>query len=151
MLSVDGATHRLTVVTDGKVGASYPVSLGAAATPTLLGTKVIMEKGLDIRMTGPGYDDPHVEDTQRLTYGGEYLHSAPWNVYNITHGIDSSNGCTNLLPADAVTLYKLLDIGDVETYTNLQEATTHMTLGTGYGDWNLPWSAWLTGGDFQKI
>ncbi len=67
-------------------------------------------------MTGPGYDECGIKYTQRLTYGGEYLHSAPWNVYNITHGVDSSNGCTNLLPTDAQKLYGMLEIGDVVLY-----------------------------------
>ena len=53
------------------------------------------------------YYECGIKFDQRLTYDGEYLHSAPWNVYNITHGIDSSNGCTNLLPADAQKLYEL--------------------------------------------
>jgi lipoprotein-anchoring transpeptidase ErfK/SrfK len=151
ILTVNGATHKLTVRTDGKTDGVYPVSLGADATPTLRGTKVIMEKGLDISMRGPGYFDPHVKYTQRLTYGGEYLHSAPWNIYNIEHGIDSSNGCTNLLPEDAIKLFHLLRIGDVVTYRHIQEPTTTMTLAQGYGDWNVPWAQWQTGGDVARI
>jgi lipoprotein-anchoring transpeptidase ErfK/SrfK len=103
-----------------------------------------MEKGRDISMRGPGYFDAHVKYTQRLTYDGEYLHSAPWNVYNITHGIDSSNGCTNLLPADATKLYGYLGIGDVVQYPNANGP--RMQLGQGYGDWNVTWSLWQTGG-----
>jgi lipoprotein-anchoring transpeptidase ErfK/SrfK len=144
--TVNAATHKLTLVTDGKVEGVYPVSLGATNTPTAHGTKVIMEQGASICMSGPGYHICDVKYTQRLTYGGEYLHSAPWNVYNIEHGIDSSNGCTNLLPADAKKLYGLLEIGDVVQYPNANGP--HMTLGAGYGDWNVPWPQWLTGGLF---
>jgi lipoprotein-anchoring transpeptidase ErfK/SrfK len=141
---VNDATHRMTVTSDGKTWGTFPVSLGAHDTPTKRGVKVIMEKGRDISMRGPGYFDPHVKFTQRLTYGGEYLHSAPWNVYNITHGIDSSNGCTNLLPSDATKLYQFLQIGDVVDYPNANGP--EMTLGAGYGDWNVSWSQWITGG-----
>ncbi len=102
---VNDATHRMTVTDDGKKYGTFPVSLGANNTPTAHGTKVIMEKGRSICMSGPGYNECGIKDTQRLTYGGEYLHSAPWNVGNIGNGIDSSNGCTNLLPADAAKLY----------------------------------------------
>jgi lipoprotein-anchoring transpeptidase ErfK/SrfK len=141
--NIDANTLQMTVTADGAPLGTYPVSLGAANTPTARGTKVIMEKGLDIRMTGPGYDDPHVKFTQRLTYGGEYLHSAPWNVANIGHR-STSNGCTNLLPADAQKLYSTFKIGDVFKYPNANGPA--MTLGAGYGDWNLPWSVWQTGG-----
>jgi lipoprotein-anchoring transpeptidase ErfK/SrfK len=141
--TIDATTLKMTVTADGAPVGTYPVSLGAAVTPTARGIKVIMEKGLDIRMTGPGYDDPHVKFTQRLTYGGEYLHAAPWNVKNIGHR-STSNGCTNLLPADAQKLYSTFSIGDVFVYPNASGPA--MTLGAGYGDWNLPWSAWKSGG-----
>jgi lipoprotein-anchoring transpeptidase ErfK/SrfK len=150
---VDNRTHRLTITSDGKPWGTFPVSLGARKTPTLNGTKVIMEKGLDISMRGPGYYDPHVKYTQRLTYGGEYLHAAPWNCTrgwhcegpqnNIGHA-NSSNGCTNLRPADAKKLYNFLRIGDVVQFPNADGP--RMQLGQGYGDWNVQWSAWQTGG-----
>lgn len=153
--TVDDVTHRMTVITDGKKYGSFPVSLGASNTPTLRGTKVIMEKGRDIAMRGPGYYDPHIKFTQRLTYGGEYLHSAPWNCVDQSKGcnsngvdhighLDSSNGCTNLIPTDAQQLYGYLEVGDVVQYPNANGP--RMQLGQGYGDWNIPWPQWLTGG-----
>ncbi|MHA3705086.1 L,D-transpeptidase [Jatrophihabitans sp. YIM 134969] len=143
---IDASTLQMTVTADGKPFGTYPVSLGAPDTPTARGVKVIMEKGLDIRMTGPGYDDPHVKYTQRLTYGGEYLHSAPWNIGNIGHR-STSNGCTNLLPADAQNLFDTFEIGDVFEYPNADGPA--MTVGAGYGDWNVPWSEWQAGGVFK--
>jgi lipoprotein-anchoring transpeptidase ErfK/SrfK len=141
--TVNASTLMMSVVTDGKPYGTFPVSLGASNTPTLRGTKVIMEKGLDISMRGPGYFDPHVQYTQRLTYGGEYLHSAPWNVGNL--GVRStSNGCTNLSPSVAKQLYGYLEIGDVVKFPNANGPA--MQLGSGYGDWNVPWTAWVTGG-----
>jgi lipoprotein-anchoring transpeptidase ErfK/SrfK len=141
--TVNAATLVMTVMSDGKLYGRFPVSLGASNTPTARGTKVIMEKGKDISMRGPGYFDPHVQWTQRLTYGGEYLHSAPWNVGNIGQR-STSNGCTNLLPAQAKQLYNFLGIGDVVLYPNANGP--QMSLGAGYGDWNLSWSEWVTGG-----
>jgi lipoprotein-anchoring transpeptidase ErfK/SrfK len=140
---VNAATLQITVKSDNKLFGVFPVSLGADNTRTLRGTKVIMEKGADIPMKGPGYYDAHVQWTQRLTYGGEYLHSAPWNIANL--GVRStSNGCTNLSPGIAKELYALMHIGDVVEFPNANGAT--MQLGQGYGDWNLSWAAWLTGG-----
>jgi lipoprotein-anchoring transpeptidase ErfK/SrfK len=157
IVTVDDATHRLTVMSDGRQwpnsSTTFPVSLGLSATPTKRGVKVIMEKGLDIPMQGPGYYDPHVKLTQRLTYDGEYLHSAPWNCtgspgcsgpQNNIGSADSSNGCTNLRPQDAKTLYDFLEIGDVVQYPNASGPL--MGLGDGYGDWNVPWPQWQTGG-----
>jgi lipoprotein-anchoring transpeptidase ErfK/SrfK len=141
--TVDDSTHTLSLVTDGKPAGTFPVSLGATNTPTATGTKVIMEKGASICMSGPGYSECGVKWTQRLTYGGEYLHAAPWNVGNLGRA-DSSNGCTNLSTADAKTLYDQLTIGDVVLYPNANGPK--MTLGAGYGDWNVPWTQWLTGG-----
>jgi lipoprotein-anchoring transpeptidase ErfK/SrfK len=141
---VNDANHTITVSSDGRQKYKFPVSLGSNATPTLHGTKVIMEKGLDIPMKGPGYFDAHVKYTQRLTYGGEYLHAAPWNTSNINHGVDSSNGCTNLHPQDAKTLYDFLRIGDVVQFPNANGPA--MSIGAGYGDWNVNWIEWQTGG-----
>lgn len=142
--TVDDASHTITVMSDGKEFGRFPVSLGSTKTPTKRGTKVIMEKGRDISMRGPGYFDPHVKYTQRLTYGGEYLHAAPWNTYNIAHGINSSNGCTNLYNSVAIKLYNFLRIGDVVLYPNA--TGPQMQLGEGYGDWNVDWAVWQTGG-----
>lgn len=141
--TVDDSTHMITVTTDGKPYGSFPVSLGAADTPTRRGTKVIMEKGASICMSGPGYHECGVKYTQRLTYDGEYLHAAPWNTGNIGR-VDSSNGCTNLLTKDAQRLYSFLGIGDVVMYPNATGGK--MQLGQGYGDWNVAWALWQTGG-----
>jgi lipoprotein-anchoring transpeptidase ErfK/SrfK len=142
--TVDDVSHTLSLTVDGAPEGTYPVSLGASDTRTRSGIKVIMEKGTTVCMHGPGYNECGIKFDQRLTYDGEYLHSAPWNIYNITHGIDSSNGCTNMLPADAQKLYGILGIGDVVEYPNANGGK--MQLGQGYGDWNLPWALWQTGG-----
>jgi lipoprotein-anchoring transpeptidase ErfK/SrfK len=141
---VDEKTHRMTVTRDGKTLGTFPVSLGSSRTPTTRGIKVIMSKGTDVAMQGPGYDVPHVQYVQRLTYDGEYLHAAPWNVINIKSGIDTSNGCTNLLPTDAKRLYALLEVGDVVQYPNA--TGPKMGVAAGFGDWNVPWKVWQRGG-----
>ncbi|PZS30373.1 MAG: hypothetical protein DLM58_13810 [Pseudonocardiales bacterium] len=146
IVTVDDSTHMLTVTSDGQNKGSFPVSLGATDTPTRSGIKVIMEKGASICMKGPGYNECGVKYTQRLTYDGEYLHAAPWNLGNIGRA-DSSNGCTNLRPADALKLFKTLEIGDVVVYPNANGGK--MQLGQGYGDWNVTWSLWQTGGQIR--
>ncbi|HEY8301011.1 MAG TPA: L,D-transpeptidase, partial [Jatrophihabitans sp.] len=147
--TVDAATHKMTVTDDGKLWGKFPVSLGAAATRTRRGVKVIMEKYPTTCMHNIAhtYYECGIKLDQRLTYDGEYLHAAPWNVYNITHGIDSSNGCTNLLPADAQKLYNFLDVGDPVEYPNANGQL--MQIGDGYGDWNVSWPQWRLGGLYR--
>ena len=144
--TVSNTTHTVTVTDNGKVWGTFPTSLGAPNTPTKRGIKVIMEQLPTVCMhdVNNTYNECGIKDDSRLTYDGEYLHSAPWNVYNITHGINSSNGCTNLLPADAVKLYNFLKVGDPVQYP---DATgPRMQFGGGYGDWNVTWGLWQTGG-----
>ena len=155
--TVDDSTHKMTVVSDGKNYGTFPVSLGAddPETRTFNGTKVIMEQVKtvcmqDVRGT---YHECGIKWDQRVTYSGEYLHAAPWNCTgapgcvgpaNNIGNADSSNGCTNLRPDDAVKLYHFLNVGDVVEYPNANGPA--MTMGAGYGDWNVSWGEWQTGG-----
>jgi lipoprotein-anchoring transpeptidase ErfK/SrfK len=143
---VDDAKHLLLVKRDGRSLGPYPVSLGAARTPTSRGTKVIMDKrpSVCMRDVAGTYYECGIRYAQQVTYSGEYLHSAPWNTYNIKRGVDTSNGCTNLTPNDARLLYKVLNVGDVVKYPDADGPP--MRLDSGYGDWNLPWRVWLKGG-----
>ena len=40
--TVDGASERMTVTSDGKIVKTFPVSLGKANTPTYVGRKVVV-------------------------------------------------------------------------------------------------------------
>ncbi|SHG09780.1 Lipoprotein-anchoring transpeptidase ErfK/SrfK [Jatrophihabitans endophyticus] len=148
---VDDGKHTLTLTSDGKRVGRFPVSLGGPGSRTIRGTKVVMEQDQDTRMRGAHsgieYNLAHVYWTQRLTYSGEYLHAAPWNEASAGGNIgrsNSSNGCTNLSTADAKKLFGLMQVGDVVRYPDAGGAK--MRLGDGYGDWNLTWAQWRTGG-----
>ena len=82
IVTVDAATHKLSVTDDGRPWGTFPVALGADATRTRRGIKVIMEKYPTTCMhdTNGTYYECGIKLDQRLTYDGEYLHSAPWNV-----------------------------------------------------------------------
>jgi lipoprotein-anchoring transpeptidase ErfK/SrfK len=139
---IDGKKERMIVTSDGKQVFSYPVSLGKASTPTFSGTKVVMEKDKVQRMTGPGYDEK-VPWSVRVTNSGEFIHSASWNGGNIGQR-STSHGCTNLTVKDAQQYFGFAHIGDVAVYTNTGGPT--MPSWDGYGDWNLSWSTWQSGG-----
>lgn len=140
--TVDDRTHRLTLVTDGRVVARYPVSLGMPRTPTRRGTKVVLSKGDSICLTGPGFHECGIKYTQQLTADGEYLVSAPWHMWAVGR-MDVSTGCTDLRPADAQALFATLRVGDVVDFPNATGGP--MQFGVG-GDWDVPWTTWVTGG-----
>lgn len=81
-LEIDNATKQMTVMRDGKAIRKIPVSLGKPSTPTSSGKMVIMEKHQFTTFDTRGSADPYVvdvEDAQRLTWGGEFIHGAPWS------------------------------------------------------------------------
>jgi lipoprotein-anchoring transpeptidase ErfK/SrfK len=152
--TVDYASKELTVTSNGKVVNRFPVSLGAAATPTYNGIKVVMQKGEDapgsdalrpngtVMMSGPGYSNDPVPWSVRITASGEYVHAAGWNT-NI--GVrDTSNGCTNLKPADGKWFYDFSLLGDVVQYSNTDGTALNPL--DGLGDWNIGWPQWTQGG-----
>ena len=161
--TVNGTSLRMVVTSNGKRVAppgemSMKVSLGAPGTPTYLGTKVVMQKGEDdpatgeprpdgtVRMIGTGSDhyDLLVKWSVRITESGEYVHAAPWNEHLGQYS--SSNGCTNLSTSDAKWFYAFSRVGDVVRYVEVPHNGGTMPAWDGYGDWNLPWSQWHTGG-----
>jgi lipoprotein-anchoring transpeptidase ErfK/SrfK len=149
---------QMKVTSNGKLKRTIPVSLGAAATPTYRGTKVVMQKGEDnpktgklrpngtVMMSGPGYTNDPVQWSVRITQSGEYVHSAPWN--GEIGARSTSNGCTNLHPADGKWFYNFSRIGDVVTYPNAPGPT--MRPDDGLGDWNIPWATWALGGKLRN-
>jgi lipoprotein-anchoring transpeptidase ErfK/SrfK len=147
IVTVDAATHRLSLVSDGRPRGSFLVSLGAQRTPTRRGTKVIMAKGDSICLTGPGFHECNLRYTQQLTDDGEYLLASPAAAPAMGSGIDAGNGATNLALTDAKKLYDVLEIGDVVEYPDADGPL--MQLGDGYGDWNVPWVRWRSGGLYR--
>lgn len=149
--TVDGATERLTLTTDGAVKFQFPVSLGKAATPTFTGTKVLMERDKVERMVGttPGdVYDLQVPWSVRLTNSGEFIHAASWNGGNIGQR-STSNGCTNLNVDAAHQYFNFAKIGDLAVYVNTGGAP--MPVWDGYGDWNLSWAQWKSGGSVSTL
>lgn len=142
--TVDSRDHQLSLTRDGSLVDRCSVSLGADRTPTTRGIKVVMAKAPDRSLTGPGYAQKHVKDVQQLTDNGEYLLAAPWMTFAIDKHLDLSGGSTDLRPTDAHRLYQAMHVGDVVRYPDA--AGPRMRMSEGYGDWNVPWRHWLTGG-----
>ncbi|MFG2044125.1 Ig-like domain-containing protein [Dactylosporangium sp. NPDC048998] len=150
LMEVENKTHQLTVTQDGQVVRTMPVSNGRPANPSASGHFMIMIKNewewFDSSTFGVPSDSKNgyrlkVYWPQRLTWDGEYLHSAPWSVgdqgkRNVSHG------CTNLSPANAEWLWKQTLIGDPVIIRNTEE---HVKWGNGWTDWDVSWDEYVKG------
>lgn len=149
LATVDGTpgVDTMTLTSDGQPVKTLKVSLGAAKTPTYLGTKVVMAKSNPEEMkSDPGEPDPYdvlVPWSVRITNSGEFIHDASWN--GRIGAANTSHGCTNLAPADAQWYYNWSQIGDPVSYVNTGTGQT-VPEGDGWGDWNVDWATWSQGG-----
>jgi lipoprotein-anchoring transpeptidase ErfK/SrfK len=135
---------QLGVLTrEGEFLRVIPVSLGKSTWETLSGVKTIMERYRVKRMVNPGPREPYdvqVPYALRITPSGEYLHAAPWNLYNIGRS-PTSHGCTNMTMEDGQWFYE-----------NALEGDPVITTGTGVAvdwfegpgaSWNIDWADWM--------
>jgi lipoprotein-anchoring transpeptidase ErfK/SrfK len=120
--TIDDATHQMTVVRNGKVEKTIPVSMGMSAgghtTPN--GTYYVLEKFPTIVMDSSTYGVPvdsangyklNVQLAVRIDNSGNFVHSAPWSVgdqgkRNVSHG------CINISPDNAKWFYDNFGSGD---------------------------------------
>lgn len=144
-------THMMDVVISGKKAKTIPVSGGRPGWETRSGVKVIMAKFVDFTMKAESiglkegdkdyYEDVEVKRALQITHSGEFLHSAPWSVPQ--QGQDNvSHGCVGMSDPNSIWLYDTMRVGDVVETVGTEKP---MTMGNGYADWNLSWSAWQKG------
>jgi lipoprotein-anchoring transpeptidase ErfK/SrfK len=116
----DVDAHTFTVSIDGAVVREMPASMGRSKYPTPIGTFAALEKQstvvMDSRTIGIPLSDPDgykltVSDAVRVTWGGIYVHSAPWSVASQGNS-NVSHGCINLGPDNAAWYYDTVHIGD---------------------------------------
>jgi len=147
--TVNIKTHQMTVTRNGKVLRTIPVSTGrpGPTTETRSGVKVIIDKNPHIVMDSatigipkgsPGY---YLTDTQwdlRVTWTGEFLHSAPWSVGSQGYA-NVSHGCTNLSPSNALWMYNESKVGDVVKFVGSSRVFKPTE---GIGVWQYTWAQW---------
>jgi lipoprotein-anchoring transpeptidase ErfK/SrfK len=147
IMTVDNKTKRMTVTKDGKVIKTIPVSLGKKSTPSSSGTMVVIEKKRKtvfdtLEELGPeeGYRTD-IEYAQRLTWGGEFIHAAPWSEG--VQGRDNvSHGCVNVSMAMGAWLFGQTRIGDPITVKGTERKLQN---GNGWTDWNMSWDEYVKG------
>jgi lipoprotein-anchoring transpeptidase ErfK/SrfK len=112
--------HTFTVSIDGQVARTMPASMGKPKHTTPIGSFTALEKQspviMDSRTIGIPLSDPEgykltVYNAVRVTWGGVYVHSAPWSVASQGNS-NVSHGCINLSPDNASWYYNQVNIGD---------------------------------------
>jgi len=148
--TVDVASHAMTVRENGRVIATVPITTGKPGFDTRGGVKVVLEKvrslvmdstTIGIQKGDPDYYRLDVEYAVRVTWSGEFLHSAPWSL--ASQGRENvSHGCVGMSPGNAAWFYDRAIRGDV---VDVIGSSRPMELTNGYGDWNLSWRDWRAG------
>ena len=146
---VDVPGHTMTVTRNGQVIRTIPVSNGRPGpeTETRSGTKVIIERQSEITMDSatvgipegsPGYYKVETKWNLRVTWTGEFLHSAPWSV-DAQGTSNVSHGCTNMAPDNAEWMFNNSRAGDVVQVTG-SGRTFQPT--EGIGVWQYSFEDW---------
>jgi lipoprotein-anchoring transpeptidase ErfK/SrfK len=148
--TVDAKTHTMSVAVNGAVVRTALVSTGRDQYPTTSGVHVVLEKTPSIIMDSatvgipkgnPDYYYEKVDWDVRISWSGEFVHSAPWSTSAQGHA-NVSHGCVNASPADAQWYYNLARRGDIVVVTNTGRP---LASGNGWTDWNMDWKHWLAG------
>ena len=114
------SAHTFTVSIDGVIMRQMPASMGKPKFATPIGSFSALEKQqtvvMDSRTIGIPLTDPEgykltVNYAVRVTWGGVYVHSAPWSVGSQGYA-NVSHGCINLGPDNAAWYFNQVGIGD---------------------------------------
>jgi lipoprotein-anchoring transpeptidase ErfK/SrfK len=144
-MRVSDRSKQMTVYRDGRPIRTIPVSLGKPSTPSSSGHMVVMSHEastiFDTTREGPGGYRVQISYAMRLTWGGEFIHAAPWSVGDQGHR-DVSHGCVNMSTGNAAWLFSIARIGDPVT---VSDTGTPLVDGNGWTAWNMPWPAYVTG------
>jgi lipoprotein-anchoring transpeptidase ErfK/SrfK len=147
--TVDMKAHTMVVRRNGAVIRTIPVSTGKPGpnTETRFGTKVIIERNSAITMDSatvgipkgkPGYYKIDTKWNLRVTWTGEFLHSAPWST-NAQGSQNVSHGCTNLGAANAQWMFNNSKMGDIVKFTGSSRAFRPTE---GIGVWVYDFAGW---------
>ena len=107
---------------------------------------VVMEKKastvFDTRaeLGAAGYVTP-IDFAQRLTWSGQYIHSAPWSVGSQGR-TNVSHGCVNVSPSNARWLFDKTLIGDPVI---VRGTSDKLASGNGWTAWDMSWEDFIKG------
>ena len=148
---VDVARHEMYVYQNRKLIKVFPISAGRDKYPTKNGVHITFEKSQVVTMDSAtvgiprnspdGYYEKVYWDV-RISYGGAFVHAAPWSVAE--QGITNvSHGCVNISTSNAIWFYNWSLRGDIVDVYNSGAAPD--TSDPGMADWNMSWKKWVAG------
>ncbi|MGX1613836.1 Ig-like domain-containing protein [Micromonospora chalcea] len=146
-MTVDNATKQMTVSENGTVIRTLPVSLGKKSTPSSSGTMVVMEKKESTVFDTRSEPNPanryvtEIDFAQRITWGGEYIHAAPWSE-GVQGRRNVSHGCVNVSMANGRWLFGKTLVGDPITVKGTER---RLAPGNGWTAWSMSWSQFVAG------
>jgi lipoprotein-anchoring transpeptidase ErfK/SrfK len=144
-MNVDNATKSMKVYVNDKLVRKIPVSLGKHSTPSSSGHLVVMSKAystiFDTTREGPGGYRVSVNYAMRLTWGGEFIHAAPWSVGDQGYR-NVSHGCVNMSTSNARWLFGVAHVGDP---IDVRGTERQIVNGNGWTAWNLSWAEYIKG------
>src|SRR6267154_2153744 len=149
--TADDNTKIVTVRRNGEVVKTMPTSMGKNSTPTDNGVYLVGDRFTHIIMDSSTYGVPvnspngyrtDVDWATQISYSGIFVHSAPWSVGSQGYS-NTSHGCLNVSPSNAVWFYDNTKRGDIVEVVNTVGSTLSGT--DGLGDWNIPWEQWKAG------
>jgi lipoprotein-anchoring transpeptidase ErfK/SrfK len=146
VMYVENSTKRMTVFENDVLKRTIPVSLGKRSTPSSSGHMVVMAKHYETVFDTRGEDADggyrvDINYAMRLTWGGEFIHAAPWSVgdqgrRNVSHG------CVNMSWGNAEWLFGRAHMGDPVIVRGTEVQVVH---GNGWTAWNVPWREYIKG------
>jgi len=116
----------VTVRINGEVVKTMPTSMGKDSTPTANGVYIVGARFKHIIMDSSTYGVPvnspngyrtDVDWATQISYSGVFVHSAPWSVGAQGHS-NTSHGCLNVSPSNAVWFYDHIKKGDIVEVEN---------------------------------
>jgi lipoprotein-anchoring transpeptidase ErfK/SrfK len=144
-MKVDNATKSMRVYVNDKLVRRIPVSLGKHSTPSSSGHLVVMSKAystvFDTTNEGPGGYRVSVNYAMRLTWGGEFIHAAPWSVGDQGYR-NVSHGCVNMSTPNARWLFGVAHVGDP---VDVRGTERQVVNGNGWTAWNVSWAEYIKG------
>lgn len=143
---VDADEHHMTVKSNGEVVREFDVSLGKPGFETRSGTHIAQEKSDTVVMDSatigrPGEYRVTTRWNVRISYSGEFVHSAPWSVGS-QGSANVSHGCVNASPENARWFFDFTNRGDIVKVTG---TSRELEFGNGPTPWVVSWDEWLDG------
>ncbi|MGH3320657.1 MAG: Ig-like domain-containing protein [Streptosporangiaceae bacterium] len=156
MTVVNTDTHTMRVKKNGHVVRNVPVSTGRPEYATYSGTYVAVQKAYKTVMTSdsvgispdaPGGYRETVYWNVRISWSGEFVHSAPWSVGS-QGSANVSHGCVNASPANAEWFYHFTQRGDV---IKVVGSPKELQWQNGWTDWMMGWHEWVKGSALDRV